>query len=112
MRVQLLRLLQTAQLQQTREGRRFERRLIELNSLEDALELKRSPFRIPLTFEARHVSLYFFKRHTIASVVRSTLTIRHVAAWERIADDIGDLAHGIILRFVSDVEGLSTHRLP
>src|SRR6185312_14845534 len=88
-----------------------ESRFIQLNPLEYTLELQRSALGVPPASEARHVRLDFGKGYAVAPAIGSAWTKRQLAAGKSIVHDACDLAHGIVLAFVSDIESLAAHCL-
>ena len=108
-RVELLGQSQMAQFGEARKRRGVECRLIETDPFEHTLQLQGSAFSAPLTAEVRHVHPDLGEGNTIASIVGAARAEGNLAARECPADDLGDVAHGIVLRIVANVEGFSTH---
>ena len=69
------------------------------------------PRRVPVARERREPVVDLVELHPVAAVVAARLAEAQFAAREHLADDLGDVAHPVVLLAVADVEDLVVHHL-
>src|SRR5258706_3499787 len=92
------------QLFQARERTEFENLLGHRNPLEHFPQLRRTGTRGPSAAETRQLAVDLVEGDAIAAVVAAARAQRDFATRKRVADDLGDLAHTVVVLVVTDVE--------